>query len=80
MFKLFGLKLKPTASIKKGLSLIYGLGEPTTQQICNTLGINPNAKIKTLSKRTQGKIQHFLNVNNINPSSIKKYDVILLSI
>ena len=72
MFKLFGIKIKPNASIKKCLSLVYGLGEPTSQQICNTIGINPNAKVSTLSKRTQGKIQHFLNVNDISPSSIKK--------
>ena len=44
MFKLFGIKIKPNASIKKGLSLVYGLGEPTSQQICNTIGINPNCK------------------------------------
>ena len=31
MFKLFGIKIKPNASIKKGLSLVYGLGEPRTR-------------------------------------------------
>ena len=72
MFKLFGIKLKPNASIKKGLSLIYGIGEPTAERICNTLGINPSTQVKTLSKRTQGKIQYFLNVNEISPSSIRK--------
>jgi|TARA_B100000780_G_scaffold248289_1_gene193579 small subunit ribosomal protein S13 len=73
MFKLFGRKIKPDASLKKGLCLVYGLGEPTAKRICLTLGLNPDIKVSELSsKRVHGKIQLFLKVNNINPSAIKK--------
>ena len=72
MFKLFGIKIKSDVSIRKGLLLVYGLGKPTVDKICFTIGINPRTKVSTLSRRTQGKIQHFLNVNEIRPSRIKK--------
>jgi len=72
MFKLFGVKIKSDVPVRKGLLLVYGLGKPTVDKICFTIGINPRAKVSKLSRRTQGKIQHFLNVNRIQPARIKK--------
>jgi small subunit ribosomal protein S13 len=80
MFKLFGRKLKPNASLKKALSRVYGLGEPTAKRICLTLGLNPETKVNEFVefREVQGKIQFFLKKNNINPSAIKKtrYDFV----
>jgi small subunit ribosomal protein S13 len=72
MLKLFVKKIKPTVSLKKGLSLVYGIGESTANRICFTAGINPNEKVGNLSERAHGKIHFYLKSNGINPSSIKK--------
>lgn len=72
MLVLHGKKVPEHKSIKKGLSLVYGIGNSQAKYICNTLGLNSSAKIQDLSAQNLLEITKFVEDFVKVPSEAQK--------
>lgn len=50
MARIAGVDLPRNKRVEIGLTYIYGIGLPTSQEILGTVGINPDTRIKDLSE------------------------------
>jgi small subunit ribosomal protein S13 len=57
MARIAGINIPPHKHAEIGLTAIYGIGRPTAQKICDTIGIAYSKKIKDLSDGELEKIR-----------------------
>ncbi len=57
MARIAGINIPPHKHTEIGLTHIYGIGRPTAQKICTTVGIAYSKKIKDLSDSDLEKIR-----------------------
>lgn len=57
MARIAGINIPPHKHAEIGLTAIYGIGRPTAQKICDTVGIPYSKKIKDLSDTDLEKIR-----------------------
>ena len=50
MARIEGVDLPREKRVEVGLTYIYGIGRPTSRQILETTGINPDTRVKNLSE------------------------------
>jgi small subunit ribosomal protein S13 len=46
-----------------GLTYIFGVGQPTAQQICAALGLSPDTKVRDLTEDEVAKLREYIDSN-----------------
>ena len=57
MARIAGVDLPNEKRIEAGLTYIYGIGWPTSREILEKTGINPDTRVKDLTEEEAGKIR-----------------------
>ncbi len=61
MARIAGVNLPNQKRLEIGLTYIYGIGRPTAHQICGTLGLSPDTKVKDLTDEEVTKLQRYID-------------------
>lgn len=57
MARIAGINIPDNKHINIALTYIYGIGRARAQNICQTIGVNPQAKVKDLPEATLEKVR-----------------------
>lgn len=60
MARIAGVDLPREKRVEIGLTYIYGIGLPTSQQILSDTGINPDIRVKDLSEDEVSRIREYI--------------------
>jgi small subunit ribosomal protein S13 len=63
MARISGIDLPKEKRVEIGLTYIYGIGVPTSQEILKATGINPDTRVKDLSEEEVNAIRDYVNKN-----------------
>jgi small subunit ribosomal protein S13 len=63
MARIAGVNLPNQKRLEIGLTYIYGIGQPTARQICASLGLSADEKIKDLTDDEVTKLREFIDGN-----------------
>ena len=63
MARIAGVNLPNQKRLEIGLTYIYGIGQPTAQQICASLGLSPDTKIRDLTEDEVTKLREHIDSN-----------------
>ncbi len=61
MARIAGVNLPNQKRLEIGLTYIYGIGQPTARQICATLGLDPNEKVRDLTDDEVTKLRGYID-------------------
>ncbi len=61
MARIAGVNLPNQKRLEIGLTYIYGIGQPTAHEICATLGLSPETKIRDLTDEEVTKLQRHID-------------------
>jgi small subunit ribosomal protein S13 len=57
MARIAGINLPLQKRVEVGLTYIYGIGRPTSNELLAELGINPDTKVRDLTEEEVGKLR-----------------------
>ncbi|HVV58418.1 MAG TPA: 30S ribosomal protein S13 [Gaiellaceae bacterium] len=63
MARIAGVNLPNQKRLEIGLTYIYGIGQPTAQQICVALGLSPDTKVRDLTEDEVAKLRDYIDAN-----------------
>lgn len=63
MARISGVDLPKEKRIEIGLTYIFGIGLPSSRQILQETGVNPDARVKDLSEEDVNKLRDYINKN-----------------
>ena len=61
MARIAGVNLPNQKRLEIGLTYIYGIGQPTASQICASLGLDPNEKVRDLTDDEVNKLRTYID-------------------
>jgi small subunit ribosomal protein S13 len=61
MARIAGVNLPNQKRLEIGLTYIYGIGQPAAREICATLGLSPDTKIRDLTDEEVTKLQRYID-------------------
>ena len=61
MARIAGVNLPNQKRLEIGLTYIYGIGLPTAQQVCASLGLSPDEKIRDLTDDEVTKLRTYID-------------------
>jgi small subunit ribosomal protein S13 len=61
--RIAGVNLPNNKRLEIGLTYIYGIGQPTAQQICAALGLSPDTKVRDLTEDEVAKLRDHIDQN-----------------
>jgi small subunit ribosomal protein S13 len=61
--RIAGVNLPNQKRLEIGLTYIYGIGQPTAQQIADALGISRDTKIRDLTEDEVAKLRDYIDAN-----------------
>ena len=61
MARIAGVNLPNQKRLEIGLTYIYGIGQPTARKICDTLGLDPNEKVRDLTDDEVNKLRGYID-------------------
>ena len=61
MARIAGVNLPNQKRLEIGLTYIYGIGQPTARQICASLGLDPNEKVRDLTDDEVNKLRGYID-------------------
>jgi small subunit ribosomal protein S13 len=59
--RIAGVNLPNQKRLEVGLTYIYGIGQPTAQQICAALGLSPDMKVRDLTDDEVTKLRDYID-------------------
>src|SRR6185312_11806313 len=62
--RIAGVNLPNTKRLEIGLTYIYGIGQPTAQEICTALGLSPDTKVRDLTEDEVAKLRDYIDTNH----------------
>jgi small subunit ribosomal protein S13 len=62
--RIAGVNLPNQKRLEIGLTYIYGIGQPTAQQICAALGLSPDTKVRDLTEDEVAKLRDYIDQNH----------------
>ena len=65
MARLVGVDLPRDKRIEVGLTYIYGIGRKLSNEILSKTGINPDTRVKDLTREEEAKIRDYIDEANI---------------
>lgn len=63
MARIAGVDLPREKRVEIGLTYIYGIGLKTAQEILESTGVDPDARVKDLSEADVGKLRDYIDHN-----------------
>ena len=63
MARIAGVNLPNQKRLEIGLTYIFGIGQPTAQQICAALGLSPDTKVRDLTEDEVAKLRDYIDTN-----------------
>ena len=63
MARIAGVNLPNQKRLEIGLTYIYGIGQPTAQQICASLGLSVDTKVRDLTEDEVAKLRDYIDAN-----------------
>jgi small subunit ribosomal protein S13 len=64
MARIAGVNLPNQKRLEIGLTYIFGIGQPTAQQICDALGLSRDTKIRDLTEDEVAKLRDYIDENH----------------
>ncbi len=64
MARIAGVNLPNGKRLEIGLTYIYGIGQPTAQQICAALGLSPDTKVRDLTEEEVARLRDYIDQNH----------------
>jgi small subunit ribosomal protein S13 len=64
MARIAGVNLPNQKRLEIGLTYIFGIGQPTAQQICDALGLSRDTKIRDLTEEEVSKLRDYIDENH----------------
>jgi small subunit ribosomal protein S13 len=61
--RIAGVNLPNQKRLEIGLTYIFGIGQPTAQQICAALGLSPDTKVRDLTEEEVAKLRDYIDQN-----------------
>ena len=61
MARIAGVNLPNQKRLEIGLTYIYGIGQPTAQQICAALGLSPDTKVRDLTEDEVARLRDHID-------------------
>jgi small subunit ribosomal protein S13 len=61
--RIAGVNLPTQKRLEIGLTYIYGVGQPTSRQICAALGLSPDTKVRDLTDQEVTKLREYIDSN-----------------
>ena len=61
MARIAGVNLPNQKRLEIGLTYIFGIGQPTAQQICAALGLSPDMKVRDLTDDEVTKLRDYID-------------------
>jgi small subunit ribosomal protein S13 len=59
--RIAGVNLPTQKRLEIGLTYIYGIGQSTARQICATLGLSPDTKVRDLTDQEITKLREYID-------------------
>jgi small subunit ribosomal protein S13 len=63
MARIAGVNLPTQKRLEIGLTYIFGIGRPAARQICATLGVSPDTKVRDLTDQEITKLREYIDQN-----------------
>ena len=63
MARIAGVNLPNQKRLEIGLTYIFGIGQPTAQQICDALGLSRDTKVRDLTEDEVAKLRDYIDEN-----------------
>ena len=63
MARIAGVNLPNQKRLEIGLTYIYGIGQPSAQQICAALGLSADTKVRDLTEDEVAKLRDYIDQN-----------------
>ena len=64
MARIAGVNLPNNKRLEIGLTYIFGIGQPTAQQICDALGLSRDTKVRDLTEDEVAKLRDYIDTNH----------------
>jgi small subunit ribosomal protein S13 len=64
MARIAGVNLPNQKRLEIGLTYIFGIGQPTAQQICDALGLSRDTKVRDLTEDEVAKLRDYIDTNH----------------
>ena len=61
MARIAGVNVPQQKRLEIGLTYIFGVGQPTAQQICAALGLSPDTKVRDLTEDEVAKLRDYID-------------------
>jgi small subunit ribosomal protein S13 len=62
--RIAGVNLPNQKRLEIGLTYIYGIGQPTAQEICDALGLSRDTKVRDLTEDEVAKLRDYIDANH----------------
>ncbi|HST14173.1 MAG TPA: 30S ribosomal protein S13 [Gaiellaceae bacterium] len=63
MARIAGVNLPNQKRLEIGLTYIFGIGQPTAQEICDKLGLSRDTKVRDLTEDEVAKLRDYIDQN-----------------
>jgi small subunit ribosomal protein S13 len=63
MARIAGVDIPRDKRLEISLTYIFGIGKPTAQQMCDSLGLDRNTKVSELTEDEVNQIRHYVDQN-----------------
>jgi small subunit ribosomal protein S13 len=64
MARIAGVNLPNQKRLEIGLTYIFGIGQPTAQQICDALGLSRDTKVRDLTEDEVAKLRDYIDTHH----------------
>ncbi len=72
MARIEGVDLPRDKRVEVGLTYIHGIGRPTANKVVNTIGINPQTRIRDLTEEEITSLRDFINANLVVEGDLRR--------
>ena len=72
MARISGVDIPSDKKVDISLSYIYGIGRPTAEKICDSVGVSREAKVRDLSDEEVSRIREFIDKNFTVEGELRK--------
>jgi small subunit ribosomal protein S13 len=63
MARIAGVNLPNQKRLEIGLTYIFGIGQPSAQEICDALGLSRDTKVRDLTEDEVAKLRDYIDTN-----------------
>jgi len=72
MARISGIDIPRDKKVDISLSYIYGIGRPTAEKICDSVGVSRESKVRDLSDEEVSRIREFIDKNFTVEGELRK--------